>query len=111
MPEHKDSVPKDAREALSWAVDRANKIQALMQGADIPMNDITVIAATIVAATSGFTNGQTLNDAWGLYLAVYEHAELNEYERIEKMAEGMKNAVGDTIARVFQLARPKESTH
>jgi hypothetical protein len=106
-----EPAPKDAQELIQSAVDRAHRLTEMMRLAEIPPNDTTVVALTIVAATNGLRTGLSLNDAFALYLSIHEAAQQGENEHVARTVEAMKNSFGETVARMFGIPLKKESVN
>jgi len=97
--------------ALRLAVDRANAIQELIVQAGVPLDRVTLIAVTMVSATAGMQFGLSCNDAFSLYLSVYEGAERDAKESVATMFARMKNSVQELIEQGLVPETPKKKPH
>jgi len=101
--DQRDPVPQTLDEAMQLARDRANQISGMLRQAAVPASDTTAWALTLVTAQAAFDLGLSLNDAFSLFLAVYDDAEAQQAERMTAAVEHMQNTVRDIVQRVFAL--------
>ena len=81
-----DTIPQNVAEALRLALACAREIEHLLQDAHVPLNETSLLALTIVAATHAYRARQSVTDAFALYLAIFETAEQDEQEQLEEIA-------------------------
>jgi hypothetical protein len=99
----------DARAMLDAAVEAANAIEQLV--AHLPISRAKLLALAIVAATAAQRSGLSPNDAFSVYLAVYETAAQEQRDTIaqaEALAAHLKNTIPDLVERGHLTPKTKK---
>jgi hypothetical protein len=98
----------EAQLLIKEAIERANAIQDLLMRADIQPDRVTLVALAIVSATAAQQFGLSPNDAFSLFISVYEGSSDQDQARMNRLVEAMKNSISQVVERAVVK---KPTTH